>query len=690
MTTHKSSLILLALLSIAPPLSAQCQLPAPILAPTDPSDPGQNGQTRAGNFLTLVDDLYQSPATPTLSVSGNVLEVPPWFDSSTECGVGNLKSGWGLVGTPSFTNYLVVSDELSELAIVTALANRDDRMLEIHHTIQALGSNTYAGLPCWIATVSQGALTCFTDHEPSPSNLPFQDTASDATARFGLAYYYAADNVNFPAASRALYRAAGDALAAQHLKFEYATNGCFTSGVTGKTLCEWVAGGAHTASKGVGALEMWIGYHPDIVRFLIAAFQSTGDASYLQRAEETVDEWLMASTFSGGALTVGHFSFGWATGSNPLAPRRPGNDPNAQQYWDHDPAWDDSDAPRALWMGDVLRALKLSTGAVPATGPYAVLLDWVGKMQAADTQTPNFSCIQFNQNGTPLPSNCGHDYYYNGLGVGLHTYFDTGGVKPKLDEALTQFGWNGPKLTWNNADCFGIYRGIRPVKALAVAIRLDAAGYACTDSQFPPQITLACPSPPAACVPQGVQSANVSHTAPVLAGNCGASATPSCSPLSGSSFPLGSTAVNCSVTLGPTTATCSFSQVVATTPSAAISAPSSINASSTGNLASVPDAGAGAVYTWQIANGTITAGVGTRQITFTAGASGPVTLQVQVQSGAGCGNSGSLAVPTGLSFYSITPCRVVDTRNANGNYGGPPLQGGGPARLVLAGQCGGR
>ena len=32
--------------------------------------------------------------------------------------------------------------------------------------------------------------------------------------------------------------------------------------------------------------------------------------------------------------------------------------------------------------------------------------------------------------------------------------------------------------------------------------------------------------------------------------------------------------------------------------------------------------------------------------------------------------------PTPLQFVPVTPCRVVDTRNANGAFGGPPIQGG--------------
>src|SRR5262249_34323860 len=32
-------------------------------------------------------------------------------------------------------------------------------------------------------------------------------------------------------------------------------------------------------------------------------------------------------------------------------------------------------------------------------------------------------------------------------------------------------------------------------------------------------------------------------------------------------------------------------------------------------------------------------------------------------------------VPSPLQFVAVTPCRIVDTRNPNGNFGGPPIPG---------------
>ena len=44
--------------------------------------------------------------------------------------------------------------------------------------------------------------------------------------------------------------------------------------------------------------------------------------------------------------------------------------------------------------------------------------------------------------------------------------------------------------------------------------------------------------------------------------------------------------------------------------------------------------------------------------------------------------------PPAASFYTLTPCRVVDTRNPAGPYGGPGLISEGIRAFALAGQCG--
>src|SRR5262249_47175997 len=49
----------------------------------------------------------------------------------------------------------------------------------------------------------------------------------------------------------------------------------------------------------------------------------------------------------------------------------------------------------------------------------------------------------------------------------------------------------------------------------------------------------------------------------------------------------------------------------------------------------------------------------------------------------------AVATSTGaLSFYTLAPCRVLDTRNASGPYGGPALPPNAERVVVVANRCG--
>jgi hypothetical protein len=46
------------------------------------------------------------------------------------------------------------------------------------------------------------------------------------------------------------------------------------------------------------------------------------------------------------------------------------------------------------------------------------------------------------------------------------------------------------------------------------------------------------------------------------------------------------------------------------------------------------------------------------------------------------------AFMVGTSYFTVTPCRVLDTRHPAGPYGGPALAAGGDRTFTLRGQCG--
>ena len=66
-------------------------------------------------------------------------------------------------------------------------------------------------------------------------------------------------------------------------------------------------------------------------------------------------------------------------------------------------------------------------------------------------------------------------------------------------------------------------------------------------------------------------------------------------------------------------------------------------------------------------------------LTITALSKTASSLTIQVDYG---------APPPATSFHTLTPCRVFDTRNANGTYGGPALFAGQARTWVIRGRCG--
>jgi hypothetical protein len=133
-------------------------------------------------------------------------------------------------------------------------------------------------------------------------------------------------------------------------------------------------------------------------------------------------------------------------------------------------------------------------------------------------------------------------------------------------------------------------------------------------------------------------------------------------PIGGATSPSFLASVAGDYSVNVTSSGCAGSTSLATTvtidpnPSATITAAASVASGSTGNTATVANAGAGASYAWTITNGTITGGSGTPAITFTAGATGSLTINVTVTTAGGCSDtkSASTSVTTAPPVVTIT------------------------------------
>jgi hypothetical protein len=77
-------------------------------------------------------------------------------------------------------------------------------------------------------------------------------------------------------------------------------------------------------------------------------------------------------------------------------------------------------------------------------------------------------------------------------------------------------------------------------------------------------------------------------------------------------------------------------------------------------------------------------------LTATTGphAAGPADVAVTNPDLTSATKTGAYMYKAGAGFYTLTPCRVLDTRNPTGPYGGPALAAGAERVFVFAGQCG--
>jgi uncharacterized protein affecting Mg2+/Co2+ transport len=106
-------------------------------------------------------------------------------------------------------------------------------------------------------------------------------------------------------------------------------------------------------------------------------------------------------------------------------------------------------------------------------------------------------------------------------------------------------------------------------------------------------------------------------------------------------------------------------------------------ASGSGNIGDTVNLPAGGSVTYTASCTIAASATGTLSNTATVGAPAGVTDPTP-------GNNSATDTDTLLAgfFYTVVPCRMVDTRNADGPYGGPALPSESTRTFVAAGQCG--
>ena len=102
----------------------------------------------------------------------------------------------------------------------------------------------------------------------------------------------------------------------------------------------------------------------------------------------------------------------------------------------------------------------------------------------------------------------------------------------------------------------------------------------------------------------------------------------------------------------------------------------------------------GSSWTWTLSGGTILRGQGTNRIRFRAAAEGTaMSITVTEEVGESCEQPQSIAwveleLPA-TKFYPVTPCRLLDTRNADGPDAAAPALAPGETRVLHIGtRCG--
>lgn len=446
----KFNWLVFALVLLVIPLAS-----ASILDPNEGKTGNYAGTTLNSSYDELVGAWF-NPVSNVTSVIGGRLWVP-WFSGDNVCTNSSLQSGGNCgIGTVNLTVNCMVSDEFSQVGVGLALGLNQTRFDQYFEMVKVINS-TRGTVPSW--KVVRNGTTLYACHPNANSNC---DTASDATARFIISLYTAANNTVFSATNRTAYRTLANTMTADMLTYEIdrTSRG---SGLGHGNISYWMAAGAVAQASGLGATDYgYSGYYQDGAIAFLAAYRSTGNATYLNVAKNISLNYFQAARFNGSGFTVppGR-SFKWEniTGT-PFA--------NCTNTCNPD-QWDSADAPRAFGLGQLQYYSNISRTSIPLLSAYMDL--WRIRHMQANTSV----ALQYYSNGTASASNQS-GYFAQGLeslalsGVAFDA-FNISYFNATLRSALGHY--QSSSQTMDGAACFGVYGQAFSIRSLGMAIGRD-------------------------------------------------------------------------------------------------------------------------------------------------------------------------------------------------------------------------
>ena len=397
--------------------------------------------------------------------NGNVTQVigdklwVPWYGTSSSCTVNDLKSGSSCNSgeTIDMSHNCMVTDEFSQVGILVAMGQNQQRMDQFFNTVNAIPS-TSGQIPAWRVYRSGTSI------EPCRSGINGNcDTASDATARIIIALFAASNNSYFAnQAQKTRYHELAKNLSAQMVAYETLYS-CKPSSLGHGQICYWLAAGAGAKSGGFASTDFaYTGYYPDAIIAMLQACAQTGNATYCAVAGNFTLNYLEASKWTGQSFRVppGR-SFKWVNTSGIPAPSCT-NTCNPDQ-------WDGADAPRALGMCQANYYAARVGITLPGLQSYCT--QW-GNLYM---NNPNSAPYQYYADGqNSVSSQSGY------FAQGMQALFQSGGhnaalFAPTLDNALSRYSTS--RRTFDNQACFGVYTQAFAIRALGFGIGRDEASF---------------------------------------------------------------------------------------------------------------------------------------------------------------------------------------------------------------------